>query len=77
MKLVADWKQCWRWISINAMVLAAVTQSVWTSLPEDMKDDIPHHTVAGLTIALLVIGIMGRLVKQEPKKGKKSIRGKK
>lgn len=67
MKLVEDWKCAWRWISVQAMVLAGALQGAWLFIPDDMKSSIPHGIVQGVTIALLVLGVAGRLVDQ-PKK---------
>lgn len=67
MKLVDDFKQCWRWLSIQAMVLAGAVQGAWTFVPDDMRTSIPPHIVQGVTIALLVLGVAGRLVDQSKK----------
>lgn len=67
MKLVDDFKQCWRWISVQAMVLAGAVQGAWLMIPDDMRTSIPPHVVQGVTIALLVLGVAGRLVDQSKK----------
>lgn len=67
MKLVNDWKQAWRWISVNCMIIAGAIQAAWMSISDDMKAVIPHNMVEYVTIALLLFGVVGRLVKQEPK----------
>jgi len=71
MKLVDDWKDCLRWFSVNCMLIAATIQGVWASLPEDMRASIPTGIVSGLTIFVLVLGVAGRLVKQERSKKKR------
>ncbi len=68
MRLVDDWKDGWKWISTNCMVIAATVQGVWASLADDMRASIPQGTVAYLTIAILVLGVAGRLIKQGKKK---------
>lgn len=70
-KLVDDWKDCLRWFSVNMMVIAATIQGVWASLSEDMRASIPTEIVSGLTIFTLVLGVAGRLIKQERRKGKR------
>lgn len=65
MKLVTEWKQAWRWISVQAMVLAGSIQGAWVFIPEDMKTSIPHGLVQGVTVALLALGVVGRVVKQK------------
>jgi protein-S-isoprenylcysteine O-methyltransferase Ste14 len=67
MKLVEDAKQAWRWISVQAMALALAVQGAWEVLPPEMKASIPPQYVTWLTLALLVLGLAGRLVKQGEK----------
>lgn len=62
--LVEDWRKAWRWFSVNAMVLAAAIQGTWLQLPDDMKATLPPHLVSYSTIALLVLGVLGRILKQ-------------
>lgn len=63
-QLVEDWRKAWRWFSVNAMVLAAAIQGAWLQIPDDMKASIPPALVSYSTIALLVLGVLGRLLKQ-------------
>lgn len=63
-ELVPEWKQCWKWLSMNCMAIALAVQGGWVAVPEDMRNAIPHQIANGVTIALLVFGIVGRLVKQ-------------
>ena len=67
MKLVADWKDCWRWASVHAMTYAIALQSAWVMLDADMRASLPAGVVQGVTVALLVFGIAGRLVDQGKK----------
>jgi hypothetical protein len=64
MRLVEDWRQSWRWISINCMVLAASVQGAWLYIPEELRDKTPHGVAEGLTMGLLALGIGGRLTRQ-------------
>ena len=66
MKLVENAKQAWRWISVQCMFGAGVLTAVWENMPSDLKTHIPPTLVTGITIGLLVLGIAGRLIKQEP-----------
>lgn len=67
MKLVANWKRAWRWISVQVMVLAGALQGAWMFVPDDLRTSIPHGIVQGFTLVLLVLGVIGRLVDQTPK----------
>lgn len=64
MKLVEDAKQAWRWFSVQSMVLAAALQGAWVYIPDDLRHNIPSSVVQGVTIALLALGVVGRLVDQ-------------
>lgn len=65
MKLVDNWKDCWKWLSVHAMVGCAAVQGAWVYIPADMKSSIPSAYVNGLTMCLLALGIAGRLLKQD------------
>lgn len=67
MRLVTNWKRAWRWISVQAMVLAGALQGAWMFVPDDLRASIPPGVVQGFTIVLLTLGVIGRLVDQTPK----------
>ena len=62
--LVENASSAWKWLSVQAMALTGVVQATWLAMPEDMKASIPANWVQYLTLALLVLGIVGRMVKQ-------------
>jgi uncharacterized membrane protein len=63
--LVQEWKQAWRWFSMQAMAATVAVQMVWAGLPDDLKRHLPEKLVAALSLGLLLVGIMGRLVRQK------------
>lgn len=65
MRFVADWRGAWRWFSLQAMVLSGVVQAAWEALPADLKQYLPHWLGLALSLAFLVLGIGGRLVRQQ------------
>ena len=65
MSLVDNWRNCWRWFSTQAMVLAGAIQGSWLFVPDDLRSTIPPQWLQGITIALMVMGVAGRLVKQK------------
>lgn len=67
MRLVDDAHRAWKWFSVQAMAWAIALQGAWTALPEEMRAGIPPQLVHWITMALLVLGIVGRLVRQDPK----------
>ena len=64
MKLVDNWKKAHRMISVQMMALAAAIQGAWPAVPDDLKSSIPPHLVQYVSIAILVAGIIGRLLQQ-------------
>lgn len=65
MKLVKDWKECWKWFSVHCMVVATAVQGAWMFIPADLKSNLPTELAVILTLALLVLGLIGRLVDQK------------
>jgi hypothetical protein len=65
MKLIDEWRQAWRWFSMQAMVAVAAIQGGWAAMPDDLKAHFPARLVTALSITLLLLGIGGRLVKQK------------
>lgn len=72
MKLVTDWKHAWKWASVNFMAVAAALQGAWLYIPDDMRDSIPKHLVGFTTMALLALGIAGRITQSSKKPAKKA-----
>ena len=66
-KLVEDWRQAWRWFSVQAMGVATAFLAVWAVFPDDLKAVLPAGWTKAIAIAVLLIGLVGRLV-QQPKK---------
>lgn len=64
MTLVENAKESWKWFSMQAMTLAAALQGTWVSIPDDLKSRVPDNLVNYITLALVLAGIAGRLVKQ-------------
>ena len=64
MKLVPNARKAWRWISMQAMGVAVALQGAWVFIPDDLKSRVGDDTAAWVTGALLVLGMIGRLVKQ-------------
>lgn len=65
MRLVPQWRRCLRMFSIQAMVLAGAIQGAWVALPAEMKAAVSDDWLRYITIALMVAGVVGRLVVQE------------
>jgi len=66
MQLIPEWKKCLRMFSVQAMLIAGAIQAAWVALPIAWQASFPEPWVRGITIAVLVLGAVGRLV-QQPK----------
>ena len=64
MKLVDNAKHAWCWISMQAMVAAGAIQGAWLYLPDELRLSLGPGAIQGITLALLVLGVIGRLVDQ-------------
>jgi len=64
MTLVPNARKAWRWISMQAMGVAVALQGAWVFIPDDLKARAGDDLANWVTGALLVLGMIGRLVKQ-------------
>ena len=64
--LVDNWRKALSWFSVQCMLVAGAIQGAWVFIPEDMKHSIPPDIVSRTTIALLAMGVFGRVIKQSP-----------
>lgn len=63
-KLHQNWKQSWKWFSVQAMGAAASLQLLWANLPDGMKASLSPKMVSWITGAVLVAGMLGRIIQQ-------------
>ena len=68
MKLVENWKQCWRWFSVRALAAIVALPIVWPMLPADVRAWMPESWEPYALMTIAAGGIIGRLVDQQ--KGK-------
>lgn len=64
MRLIDNWRSIWRFFSVHMMTLAIAIQGTWMTLTDDIKNQLPKDTIHIVTIATLVAGIGGRILKQ-------------
>lgn len=64
MKLVANWKQFPRWISVQAHALQVAVVGTWAMLPDSLRSYLPGKAVAVAVAVIATLGIAGRLVDQ-------------
>ena len=63
-KLIPEAKRAWRMLSVQAMTAAAALQGAWVAIPDGLRESVPPAYITGITITLLVLGVLGRLVAQ-------------
>jgi hypothetical protein len=64
MKLVPNARSAWRWFSVQLMALTAALQVAWETLPADALAVIPAEWRGYITLALILLAIVGRLIDQ-------------
>jgi membrane protein required for beta-lactamase induction len=64
MKLVDNAKHAYKWLSVQAMALVLAIVGAWMAMPPDLKSRIPETWVDALSMAVLVLGMFGRVVDQ-------------
>lgn len=65
--LVPQWRQAWRWYSVNCPALAVALLGAWAALPEKLQDSFSPLQLKAFAITMIVLGIGGRLIDQSKK----------
>jgi hypothetical protein len=69
MKLVENWRDCWKWFSMWAMsaigFLSLFLPMLWESLDESTKALIPPAYIGYVLFVVSVLGTIGRLIQQK------------
>ena len=66
-ELVSNWRKAWTFFSMQAMAINTAFLATWAILPDDIKSGLPSWLVPFAAVFLLVIGMVGRLIKQPDK----------
>ena len=64
MKLIPDWRQAWKWFSVQAFAIIIALPMIWTAMPADVKSYLPDDWKPWIMVALAAAGIIGRIVDQ-------------
>ncbi len=65
MKLIADWHQAWRWLSMQFIAVAAALQASLLLFPDVIRAFVPDSWMHGIALTLLAAAVLGRLVDQK------------
>lgn len=61
---VPDWRDSWRWFSMQAQALATGLLAGWSMLPPEWQQLVPRWMIFNMVYAVLVLGMIGRVVQQ-------------
>lgn len=64
MRFVPDWKQAWKWFSMQVYALILAIPVVWMGLPADVKAMVPNGWEPWVFVVLAVVGGLGRVIDQ-------------
>lgn len=64
MQFVPDWRDAWKWFSVQALAAIVILPMVWASLPADAKAWVPESWQPWIIMVLAVAGIIGRVIDQ-------------
>lgn len=64
MHFVENWKQAWRWFSVQMYGVLMALPLVWAGLPDDAKAFMPEAAQPWVLTILAGVGIFGRLIDQ-------------
>ena len=63
MTLIPNARKAWRMLSVQANVINTAGLSAWATMGE-LRDRVPVEAVIAFAVAMLILGVAGRLVKQ-------------
>lgn len=66
-ELIDEFRNAWRFLSVQLMVLSTAILGFWSIIPEEFKHYMPDWSMKLLLGVLLIGGIGGRLIKQKRK----------
>lgn len=67
MRLIDEWKSAWRYMSVQANAIGGAITVGYVSLYDKLKDNFPPKYMVAITAVVFILGIVGRLVSQQPK----------
>lgn len=65
LKLVPDWREAYRWLSVQGAALGLMLIGAWNTVPEELRAALPTWLVATIAVIVLLGVILGRLVDQK------------
>lgn len=67
MKLVPNWKNGWKWLSVHLMVLGGAIQGAWIAFPDSMRSFLPDKYAHFAAMCVFGSAIAARFIDQSGK----------
>lgn len=64
MKFVENWRDAWKWFSVQALAVLIALPMVWMALPADVKAYLPDGWEPWVLVILAAAGLLGRVIDQ-------------
>lgn len=64
MRLVPNWKQAWRWHSVQILAVLTALPAVWMQLPADLKAYVPEAAQPWILTVIAFAALVGRVRQQ-------------
>ncbi len=64
LKLIADWHQAWKWLSVQFIAMAGAVQLALLSFPDMLRAYVPDSWMHVIVLGLLAAAVLGRIVDQ-------------
>jgi len=62
-KLVDDWQNCWKWLSIHLSILGMAAAGMWDFIPA-LQETLPAPLMTKILLTLFALIFIGRLIRQ-------------
>jgi hypothetical protein len=63
--MVQNWRQAWKWFSVQAFAVIIALPAVWMALPADVKAMVPDGWEKWIVTGIALAGLLGRLIDQQ------------
>lgn len=64
MRLVPDWRQAWKWFSVQAFAILAAVPLVWVNIPPEVQAYLPPEWRPYILALFALAGFIGRVTDQ-------------
>lgn len=65
MKLLDNWKDAWKWFSVQLVAVAGTIQLTVLAFPDELKGWLPDWATHALALGVLGMAVFARLIDQK------------